>query len=71
MRWLDRISRSDADAAGGASDATMIKGDDSRGSRRVAGTPAVYDAPDPPLSEEIKRRQLALLLHYVTTIHAR
>ena len=71
MRWLDRISPSDADAAGGASDATIINGEDSRGRRSVAGTPAVSDAPDPPLSEEIKRRQVALLLRYVTTIRGR
>jgi len=71
MRWLDRISPSDADAAGAPADATIIKGDDSRQSRSVAGTPALSDAPDPPLSEEIKRRQVALLLRYVTTIRAR
>ena len=71
MRWFHRISPSDADAAGGASDATIINGHDRRGSRSVAGTPALSDADDPQLSEEIKRRQVALLLRYVRTIRAR
>jgi hypothetical protein len=73
MGWLDRISPTDAEAAGDASDATNINGapHNGRGSPSVAGTPAASDGPDPPLSEEIKRRQVALLVRYVMTIRAR
>ncbi len=73
MGWLDRISPSDADTAGNASDATTINGTPyyGRGSRSIPGTPAAPDGPDPPLTEEIKRRQVALLLRYVAAIRAR
>ena len=39
--------------------------------RGKRGVLAVPDALDPPLSEDIKRRQVALILRYVTAIRAR
>jgi hypothetical protein len=72
MRWLNLISPSAA-AAADASDVKIINGApyDGGGSRSVVDTPAVPDGPEPPLSEEVKRRQVALLLRYVVAIRAR
>jgi hypothetical protein len=41
------------------------------GSRSVLETSGVPDDRPPPLSEDIKRRQVALLLRYVSAIRAR
>jgi len=72
MAWLKLFSPSDAVAAADAGDVTIINGApyDGGGSRSVAETPALPDRPDPRLSEEIKRRQVALLLRYVVAIRA-
>ena len=72
MGWLNLFSPSDAVAAPDAGDATIINGApyDGGGSRSVVEAPALPDRPDPRLSEEIKRRQVALLLRYVVAIRA-
>ena len=72
MGWLNWFSPSETGAAAASSDGTIENGvRHEGGKRRVVQTYGVPDAPDPPLSEEIKRRQIALLVRYVTTIRAR
>ena len=73
MNWRKRFSPSDAAAATNASDVTNTNGalDDGGGIRGVVETPAAPDGSDPHLPEEIKRRQVALLLRYVMTIRVR
>jgi hypothetical protein len=76
MRWLTKwFSASDAAAAADGDDATIINGNaapnDGDGSRSVVGGPAARDVPDPRLPEEIKRRQVALILRYVIAIRVR
>lgn len=69
MGWSDFFWRRDAGAAADASPTFNGTRQDGR-SRGVLETMSPH-APDPPLSEEIKRRQVALLLRYVTAIRAR
>jgi hypothetical protein len=72
MGLFKLFSPSDAGAAENASDVTTTNGAPHDGGyRSVGATSAVPDGPNPPLSEEIKRRQVALLLRYVTAIRAR
>jgi hypothetical protein len=42
-----------------------------RGRRHVVQTPGAADAPDPPLSDDLRRRQVALVVDYVTVVRAR
>ncbi len=73
MDWRKLFSPSDAAAAATASDVTNTNGAlyGSGGIQSVVGTPATPDGSDPHLPEEVKRRQVALLLRYVMTIRVR
>jgi len=56
----------------GASDITIFNGPPQDGGNQSVGLPsAIPDALEPPLSEEIKRRQFALIIRYVAAIRAR
>ena len=72
MGWLNLFSPTDAGAAADASDMTMINcaAHDGRGRGDVV-MPGTLHRPDPPLSEETKRRQVALILRYVVALRAR
>jgi hypothetical protein len=72
MNWRKWFSPSDADAAVNATDINT-KGApyDGGGIRSVIEAPVAPDGSDPHLPEEIKRRQVALLLRYVMTIRVR
>ena len=72
MEWFNRFSRSDAVRAAAASRVTVEPGVPHEGRRnRVVPYSGIPSAPEPPLSEEIKRRQVALLLRYVTAMRTR
>lgn len=72
MGWFNFFSPTEAGAAANASDMTIFNGTFQNGANRsVVVRSAMPDAPDPPPSEEIKRRQVALILRYVTAIRAR
>lgn len=76
MGWFTkRFSPSDAAAAADATDVTIINVNgapyDGGESGSVAEGPAVRDAADPRLSEEIKRRQVALILRYIMAMRVR
>lgn len=73
MDWRKLFSPSDAAAAANASDVTNTNGAlyESGAIRSVVGIPAAPDGSDPTLPEEVKRRQVALLLRYVITIRVR
>lgn len=72
MNSSSLFSPSDAIAAPDAGDVTKIDGapHDGAGSGNVVVTPALRDNLDPRRSEEIRRRQVALLLRYVVAIRA-
>ena len=69
MGWFDSFWSTETGAAADAG--PNFNGTPQRGRRSAVETSAIPHAPDPPLSEEIKRRQVALLLRYVTAIRAR
>ena len=71
MGWLNLFSPSAAATAADTNDAFNGAPYVGGGRPSVLETPAVQDDPVPPLSEEIKRRQVALLLRYVSGIRAR
>jgi hypothetical protein len=73
MDWRKLFSRSDAAAAANASDVTNTNGAlfGGGGIPDVVGTPAATDGPDLRLSEEVKRRQVALLVRYVMAMRVR
>ena len=73
MGWLKRLSPSDAAAAANATDVTNINDATVGGGgiRSVVEMPAAPDGPDGNLSDEVKRRQVALLLDYVMAIRVR
>ena len=73
MGWLERFSPSAAAAEAAAGGATIINGapPDVGERRGSAAAPVTPNGPDPCLSEEIKRRQVALLLRYVMAIRLR
>jgi hypothetical protein len=73
MDWRKLFSPSDAAAAANARDVTNTDGAlyGGGGIRGVVETPAAPDGSDPHLPEEVKRRQVALLLRYVMTIRVR
>jgi len=73
MGWLKRLSPPDAGVAENASVVTNPDGAlyGGGGIRGVAETHAAPDGSDPHLPEEVKRRQVALLLRYVLTIRVR
>ena len=73
MDWRKLLSPSDAAAAANASDVANTRGAlyGGAGIRGVVETTAAPDGSDPRLPEEIKRRQVALLLRYVMTIRVR
>jgi hypothetical protein len=68
MGWFDMFSRKAGATADGHA-ITMFNGMPQHAGSASAETSA--DAPTPPLSEEIKRRQVALIISYVTAIRAR
>jgi len=72
MGWLNLFSPTDAGAAADASDVTIINAavHDGRGRGEVV-MPGTLHRPDPPLPEEIKRRQVALIVRYIVVIRAR
>jgi len=68
MGWLSLFTPPEA----GASDITIFNGTPQDGGNQSVGLPsAIPDAPEPSLSEEIKRRQVALIIRYVAAIRAR
>ena len=68
MGWFDMFSRK----AGATADAHAITIFKSTHQHAGSGSASVVtDAPNPPLSEEIKRRQVSLIISYVTAIRAR
>lgn len=73
MDWRKLFSPSDAAAAANTSDVTNTHGalHGGGGIPGVVETPAAPDGLDPRLSEEVKRRQVALLLRYVAAIRVR
>jgi hypothetical protein len=73
MDWRKLFSPSDAAAAAHTSDVTITYGAlySGGGIPGAVETPATPDGPDPRVSEEVKRRQVALLLRYVMAIRVR
>ncbi len=72
MRWFNLLSRSDAAAATDDCDVTIVNGAArDRGSRSDGAMPGTLERPDPPLSEEIKQRQVALIQRYIVALRAR
>jgi hypothetical protein len=72
MGWLNWFSPSEVRAASADGDMTIGNGARYEGRKpRVVQQSGVPGASDPPLSEDIKRRQVALLVRYVITIRAR
>lgn len=69
MGWLSLFTPPEA----GASDITIfnVNGTPHDGGYQSVGLPsAIPDAPEPALSEETKRRQVALIIRFVTAIRA-
>jgi hypothetical protein len=72
MTWRNWFSATAVDAAAVGSDRTMEGYAPLRnGKRRDVKSLSARDAPDPPLADEVKRRQVALLIRYVIAIRAR
>ena len=68
MGWLNLFTPPEA----GATDIRIFNGNPQDGSNQSVGVPsAIPDASEPPLSEEIKRSQVALIIRYVTAIRGR
>ena len=73
MDWRKLFSPSDAAAAANTSEVTGTNGAlyPDGGIPGVVETRVAPDGPDPRVSEEVKRRQVALLLRYVMAIRVR
>ncbi len=74
MAWFNLRSALRAAVAADASDTKIIDGAANNGGSRSdvdVVMPVIRDRPDPPLSEEIKRRQVALIERYIVAVRAR
>ena len=71
MRWFNLLSLRNAAVAADDRDMTAISGAADEGRSRSDVALGIHDRPDPPLSEEIKRRQVALILRYLVAIRVR
>jgi hypothetical protein len=71
MRWFNLFSPYDAAVAADDHAMTTNSGAADEGRSRSDLALGIGDRPDAPLSEEIKRRQVALILRYLVAIRVR
>jgi hypothetical protein len=75
MRWNSRFGASGEAESGDPVDETVINGAPYVAHKAVRSSPqspaALGDRPDAHIAEEIKRRQIALVVRYVATVRTR